>query len=499
MSDDELICSENQRRLEAGFDEPIMFDRLEDTFYPGSIVDTSTIPTGAYERVNADRVPMNLLIDPKGMSIDGSTQYLVEDPTRANIRDARITLEDRLDPAAGEGFANMDYSEEVMYSEEMSRTFVGAHYDGITSEFEGSFEYESETESYEALVRLQQVYYSVDVDLETPGAFFMDGRTPEPTSAVVDRVNYGRIVLFSIRSDRSASELETSVEAAFDTGVNEGSVDVEHDQEELLRESEIHATVLGGGADTGGRAVTANSIADVDDIINEGSSYGPDHPGAPISYHMTYLIDGSDAGIQTATDYTVRSCDRKATTYEAYDFELVNHYEGTTGSRRDDDPVAGYIEVHGEVVVERGDSGFGGVVYPDESEGQETVYLEGDDVLEDEHDADSRIWIRPVDEEISVDRPDEENMVDGRYEGVRELEATATVDFPGSAETIDYSDSALSVVGNLRVRGDRAGEHATLIPLEDITTDSEDPHRLRFTGHEDQPMDLEFRTRPVLD
>lgn len=483
MSSDELICSETQERIEVGFDEPIMFDRLETTFFPGSIVDVSTIPTGAYERVMADRVPLNLSINPRGMSIDGSTQLLVENPTLANVRDGVIQLRNRLDPAAGEGTAHMDYSMETMYSEEMTRTMLGAHYDGVTTEVEANFEYEAESQVHEFLVRLQQVYYSVDVDLEHPGAFFMDGRTPESTSAVVDRVNYGRIILFSFRSARSASEIEASVEATIDKGVRSGGGEIEHDQEQVIEESEIHATVLGGGAATGARAVTANSVEDVNDIINEGSSYGPDHPGAPISYHMTFLIDGSDAGITTATDYTARSCERKATTYQAYDFRLLNH---NTGWVFDSDSVAGYIRVDGRESGNR--------YYPRESEDEATVAVDGTSMVGDE--ADKQIWVRTEDEEISVERAGEDDTTIADTPGERSLEATATVEFDGGAENIDYSGGYLRVVSNLDVGGDHAGWQATNVYLGEITTSDVD-HRLRFTEHDDDPMDLVFKTRPV--
>ena len=485
MNSDELICSESQERMEAGFDEPIMFDQLENTFYPGSIIDTSTIPTGAYEQVTADRVPLNLTINPQGMSIDGSTQLIVENPTLGSVRDGVIELRDRLDPAAGEGTAQMDYSMESMYSEETTRTMLGAHYDGITTEVEGHFEYEAETEVHEFLVRLQQVYYSVDVDLEHPGAFFLDGRTPESTSAVVDRVNYGRIILFSFRSARSTSEMESSLEATFDVGVREGGGEVEHDQEQTIEESEIHATVLGGGADTGARAVTANSVEDINEIINEGSSFGPDHPGAPISYHMTFLIDGSDAGVTTATDYTARSCERKATTYKAYDFRLLNHKEGGT-FRSSSDSVAGYIRVDGR----DGDT----QVFPRESEGEQTTSVDGTPMIGEE--ADKQIWLRTEDGEISVDRAGEDDMSIEDEPGERGLEATATVEFPGGAENVDYSEAHLRVVSNLDVGGDHAGWEATNVYLEDITTTEAD-HRLRFTGHDDDPMDLVFKTKPV--
>ncbi|WP_162524353.1 thiol-activated cytolysin family protein [Halobellus captivus] len=485
MSSDELICSETDERIEAGFDEPIMFDRLESTFYPGSIVDTATIPTGAYEQVRADRVPLNLTINPRGMSIDGSTQLIVENPTLGSVRDAQIELRDRLNPAAGEGTAHMDYSLETMHSEETTRTMLGAHYEGVTTEIEANFEYESELEVHEILAQLQQVYYSIDVDLEHPGAFFLDGRTPAPTSAIVDRINYGRIVLFSFRSTRSVTDIKTSVEAAFESPGRSGGGEIEYEDAQTIEESEINATVFGGGADTGGRAVTATSIEDIHDIINEGSSFGPNHPGAPISYHMTYLIDGSDAGVTTATNYTARSCERRATTYEVYDFRLLNHNTGLIGSS---DSVDGYIRVDGRESGNR--------VYPRESEGEPTVSVEGTPL--DEEEADKQIWVRSEGEKIAVERAGEDDTSIEETPGVRSLEATATLDFPGGADSIDYSDGHIRVVSNLDVDGNHAGWQAVNVYLGEITGSNAD-HRLRFTGHDDDPMDLVFKVRPVFN
>jgi len=252
-----------------------MFDQLETTFYPGSIIDTSTIPTGAYRRVMADRVPLNLSINPRGMLIDGSTQRIVKNPTLGNVRDATIELRNRLDPAAGEGAAQIDFTLETMHSSETTRTVLGAHYDGVAADIEANFQYESDLEVTEVLAQLQQVYYSIDVDLEYPGAFFIDGRTPARTSAIVDRINYGRIVLFSFRSARSVTDVESSVEAAFQGFDRSGGGSIATDQKRTLEEAEINATIIGGGADTGGRAVTATSVSDIYDIVNEGRATAP--------------------------------------------------------------------------------------------------------------------------------------------------------------------------------------------------------------------------------
>jgi len=485
MSSDELVCSESDERIEVGFDEPVMFDQLSTTFYPGSIIDTSTIPTGAYEQVIADRVPMTLSIDPQGMPIDGSTQTVVENPTQINVRDATIELRDRLEPSAGEGTAQIDFSLETMHSEETTRTMLGAHYDGVRTEIEADFEYDTEVEQHEILAQLQQVYYSIDVDLQQPGAFFIDGRTPESTSAVVDRVNYGRIVLFRFRSSRSVTEIESAVEATFESPGSTTSGELERDQATTIEESEIDATIYGGSADVGGQAATASSVEDINEIINRGSSYGPDHPGAPISYHMTFLIDGSDAGVTTATDYTARSCERAATTYEVYDFRLQNN---TSGLVSNTDSVSGYIRVDARQGGNR--------VFPRESEGEETVQLDGNPLIGEE--ADKQIWVRPDGEEISVERAGEDDTTIDDTPGEQDLEATATIDFDDDADTIDYEEGYIRVVANLDVNGDGAGWQATNVYLGDITG-SEADHRLRFTGHEDEPMDLLFKTRPVFN
>lgn len=489
MTSDELICSTSQESIEVGFEEPLMFDELETTFYPGSIIDVSTIPTGEYERVTADRVPLNLTINPRGMSIDGSTQLVVENPTLGSVRDGVIELRDRLDPAAGEGTAQMDYSQETVYSEEMTKVSLGAHYEGSSTTVDAEFDYDAESESHEALVQLQQVYYSVDVDLEHPGAFFLDGRTPEPTSAVVDRVNYGRIILFNIRSSTSISELNASVEGVYEGLTREGGGSIDYEDETLNEESEVHATVFGGGANTGGKAVTASDVEEIEAIVNEGSSYGPDHPGAPISYHMTYLIDGSDANVMTSTDYTARSCERRATTYRAYDFKLVNEKEGGFG-RPSSDPVYGYIRVNGK------ESADGDDVFPDEGESPAVKpsgdYITGDEALK-------QVWVRTEDEGISVDRAGESETSFGNDYGVRELEdVSATIDFPSSAEDIEYSSGKLRVAGHLTVGGDFAGWDAVDVPLDEIKA-SESDHSITYTTHDDDPMKLRFRTRPVFE
>lgn len=481
MSDHNLVCSTRQEGMEAGFDEPIMFDRLQDTFYPGNIIDASTIPSGAYEQVRADRVPLNLFIDPMGMSIDGSVSKIVENPSRSNVLDATIELRDRLDPGAGEGAAQMDFSMQDVQTEEMTRVFLGAHYSDMTVDVDAEFEYDAESQTHEIIAKFRQVYYSIDVDMDYPGAFFMDGRTPDPHTAIVNKVNYGRLMLFSFKTEKDHRKIEAELEAEYSKGTRDAGVEAEYEDEELEEETQIDVTVFGGSADVGGDAITVegpsvNTLDEIHEVIRDGASYGPDHPGVPISYQLTYLSDGSDAGVTTASDYTVRECAPVTNEYRVHDFAIYNYYDATSG-RSSTENVDGQINIWGVYEEDGEEVDKERAWYPGEGSRYEMERADQNDIARGEHD---------------------ERVLEGFHEdpGKLPIDAEHTVTF-SDVDRLDENEAGIVVWGSFAVDGDNAGEEALMIPLDDVTSIDHEA-RLMFAKHRSEPLAVKFKVSPVV-
>ena len=112
----------------------------------------------------------------------------------------------------------------------------------------------------------------------------MDDASPP---VYVQSITYGRRVIFSVQTSRSATEVKAALEASY--GFAGGGLDIEVSTEnrEVLEESEIRAFVLGGSGEDATSAI--NGFDGLIQYIQNGGSYSKDSPGAPIAYKLAYL------------------------------------------------------------------------------------------------------------------------------------------------------------------------------------------------------------------
>lgn len=156
----------------------------------------------------------------------------------------------------------------------------------------------------------------------------------------VQSITYGRRVIFSVQTNRSASEVKAALEASYAAaGVADVGIAVAEQHKDVLAESTIRAFVLGGSGDDATGAI--NGFEGLVAYIRNGGSYSKDSPGAPIAYKLAYL-DNAVTKLAFTTDYAERVCTKNRTDLHL-DLASIKHVSGT-------DPGSN-IEIFGQVVV----------------------------------------------------------------------------------------------------------------------------------------------------
>ena len=314
--DSALECYTNYFRAASGFDEMLALDPTTDVIFPGAILKGETIPTGEYVPIVADRAPITL--SASLTNINGSPVVEITDPKLSTVREGIKTgiLDQEVTGATA---AKVNFSISEVYSEEHLKLAIGANYRSAATKVSASFDFSKSTYQYKYVLKYFQVYYTIDMDPpKNPSDLFTnvpDINSLGSTSPVyVATVTYGRMVIYTIESNYTKTEVDAAFKASF--GSSDGSVDAKYAK--LISESDVEALVIGGsGSDA---AQTVNGPADVYAYISNGGDYSKDSPGAPLSYKLRYLKQGTPvARVILSSEYPVRQCDLA---YPAFSIEL---------------------------------------------------------------------------------------------------------------------------------------------------------------------------------
>jgi thiol-activated cytolysin len=314
QSDGDYTCQHQELEETRHFHEIVAFAANSQTLYPGALVGGEQVLDGVLIPKPIERAPVRVSASLEGV-LDGPVSATLEEPSLSAFRDAMAEILGA--NIIGQTPANIAFDMREVHSSEQLDLALGVSADWLTADLGASFEFNSKEERSRVIVDFTQVYYTVDVDPPArPSEAFADsvsladveqGLRDEPP-AYVSSVSYGRVVYFAATSSFSSEELRAALEFGFTAGAADiaGSVSLTH--AEVLAESQITAYILGGSGDVAVRALAG--VEELREFIEEGGSYSPDSPGAPISYRLAYLADHSPAAFALTSDYELVECER---------------------------------------------------------------------------------------------------------------------------------------------------------------------------------------------
>ena len=151
----------------------------------------------------------------------------------------------------------------------------------------------------------------------TPSGFFTADFTAEklqeqmdlgrmgPTNVpiYVSEVVYGRMMMFTVTSSASVTDIQAAIRASYDAVVGGVEFELDTKYRRIMEEAEIKVTSIGGHA---------QATLDMLRTGNWSTYFTEDAPlssAAPLSYTFKNLGDGSIAGITETTEYNIRSCE----------------------------------------------------------------------------------------------------------------------------------------------------------------------------------------------
>lgn len=249
------------------------------------------------------------------------TTRTVQKPTVASVQQATGQL---ISLAADRGLpvaSSVSFKQEDMHSLSQATLSLGVSAKYLGAEVKNQLDYNRTLEQHSVAAYFVENAFTVSMVLpQTPGALFSDDFTqglldqqialgrigPDNLPVFVDSITYGRVLMFSMTSTASSTDIKNTLNAVYNGGKFGASADLTVEQQELLENSEIRVATIGGDS------------ADALELIRSGelgSYFAGGTPSLtsfrPISYTIRNLGDSTLAKVADTLTYNVRTCERQ--------------------------------------------------------------------------------------------------------------------------------------------------------------------------------------------
>jgi thiol-activated cytolysin len=306
-------CTTQRIRATVGMRDMALFTASNEKIHPFSIIDGSTILSGAYVTKNNKRNPIVLYSDlPVSNPADAS--IVVDDPSAANIQRAVRTLSQK--PLAGSQTGRINFSSSEVTSKEEMKMRLNVHTDGFwASSIDNSFEYSSSKSDFTLMAEFEQLYFSINVnDLPAnPKDIFSEDIGAIPNDLVyVSSVTYGRKAVLLIKLTNTTQEIVNKLKVAISAGLRKATIDADLELSKAVQRSEISGYVFGGNAnDAVGVALNGTveqKIQALNTYMANGARFNANNPGAPLYYTLNFVNDNATCGVFQTLDQNVQKC-----------------------------------------------------------------------------------------------------------------------------------------------------------------------------------------------
>ena len=314
--DERQECKTISYHTTSSFSEQFLLNPTNDIIFEGNIIDGNSVLDGSYQPLILPRRPLR--ISTSLSNKEGNSSILVENVSLSGLREARKKLINDCEMnGATEAQSQIEIIE--VSSEEDLNLKLGVSADfGKKASIASNFTFDKSQYDKSFLVRFQQIFYTVDIDLpSSPADFFDPSVTAEDIQRVlpsktapcyISSIKYGRMAYFSVEVKGKSIEQTASLEAQVKALIQANSAN-QQTFTNNFKDSRISGTIIGGNA---GDAVKVSSIEEMMNFINDNGNFSKENPGCQISYTLRSLRNNKVFNVVNSNNYDIRVCN----TYE---------------------------------------------------------------------------------------------------------------------------------------------------------------------------------------
>jgi hypothetical protein len=311
-----VLCTSTPYSITQNPEAIVTFGSAPDVLYLGSLIQGDSYLGGLgsmKELPIRQRAPLTIALS---LFTGTDVTRTVDDPDAASVQSA---LNDMVAEAEGQGHQSGDrifYEYRESYSSVQAALSIGVSYKYMGSYGQSALEFSTSHEEHTVTAFFKQIMFEAYiVRPQTPAEFFTDDFTkerldeqidlgnigPENLPVYVARIQYGRMMMYSMTHASSSYLMNAAVEAGYN-GLASVSVDIRAEVQSILQNSTIRVATIGGSADNALALLRSGSLSDY---------FAQDDPlttAVPLGYALCNLADGSLAVVSETTKYDVEEC-----------------------------------------------------------------------------------------------------------------------------------------------------------------------------------------------
>lgn len=322
-----IRCVETKKSLSNNFKDIAILQPTEGVIYPGALIyaDKSLVDGLPRQLTELKRAPINARLDLPGLQEQGS--FTVAEPRNGNFQTGlnRALNFWNNGPSYKDGYVSpqrLYYNAVTAYSSEQLGLELGVNVRWASGDAAAQFRYSSSKEKNVVVALFKQVFYTVTFDApNSPEQFFdpsisaAEARSvfsDQSPPAYVSGVNYGRLIMFRMETDKSVTAVDAEAALNYGTGQPTGfDINAKAKYDQVIANSKITAVSMGGNAETSAEIVSARQAKDLEPIIKgKNAVYSKNNPGVPIAYTVKFVKDNAVAKIGSTTDFTETNCEQ---------------------------------------------------------------------------------------------------------------------------------------------------------------------------------------------
>ncbi|MEM7375683.1 MAG: thiol-activated cytolysin family protein [Bacteroidota bacterium] len=231
--------------------------------------------------------------------------------------------------------STITFTMESYHSEKQMALSMGisGKYLGFSGSASGNFD-RNQSETTVTVQFYQKMFEVVVEPPQSPGAFFNEDFTPakleeqvnlgrmgpDNLPVYVSNVVYGRMMMFSLTSTASETDIRAMLNAAYDGIGGNVKANMSAKHKSILEKGKLAVTSLGGDAEATIGMIQSGNWKDY------FTNSAPLSSAAPLSYTFRNLGDGSIANITETDEYSISECTEKIGVPGVFDFFPASTY-----------------------------------------------------------------------------------------------------------------------------------------------------------------------------
>jgi hypothetical protein len=306
-----------------------MYSPDREILYPGALLQGKTHKDGLGSLLGlsiAERSPINVSIP--GLANNDNFRT-INQPNQATVDQAIGSMVGNAVLAGLSTPSTISFEMSTFHTEKQSALQMGlsGKYLGFSAKTTGDIS-KKQSETTITAQFYQKMYEVVVEPPQSPGHFFSKDFTaakleqqislgrigPDNLPVFVSNVVYGRMMMFSITSTASETDIRATLQAGYEGMGKKGNAHLDDKQKKILQSSEIKIASVGGNAQA-----TLDMIKS-GDWSQYFTNEAPLTSASPISYTFRNLGDNSIASVTETSEYNIRTCDATPTTPGTFDF-----------------------------------------------------------------------------------------------------------------------------------------------------------------------------------